>query len=142
MSDLLFQALKSAQLKVGDLQMTIRKLHMRIAQLSTSLKKSDPKNQKSGTKERLSDSDLRISHLAKHFGIMHEPFVTPSAFFVARPSVDSTHLDRYDSELSKIQGLTVELYEAVPDDLHEEIRLSPAFRKLVCDDILFGLAIY
>ena len=120
--DFLFQALKNAQLKISELQMTIRKLHMRIAELSTRLKKNDPKHQKSGNKEKLSDSDLCTSHLAKCFGVMHEPFVAQSAFLVARPSVDSTHPDRYHSELSKIQGITAELYEVVPDDLHDELK--------------------
>jgi hypothetical protein len=137
LSHFLFQALKNAQLKVSELQMTVRKLHMRIAELSTRLKKNDPKHQKSGNKEKLSDSDLRISHLAKLFGVMHEPFVPQSILLVARPSLDSTHPDRYHSELSKIQGMTAELYEVVPDDLHEEVKLSPAFRTLVCGKILF-----
>jgi hypothetical protein len=110
---------------------------MRIAELSTCLKKKDPKRQKSGNKEKLSDSDLCISHLAKRFGIMHEPFVAQSTFLVARPPMDSTHPDRYHSELSKIEGVTAELYEVAPEDLHEEIKLSPAFRTLVCCKILF-----
>jgi hypothetical protein len=116
--------------------MTVRKLQMRTAELSTRLKKNDPKYQKSGNKEKLSDSDLRISHLAKLFGVMHEPFIAQSIFLVARPPVDSTSPDRYHSELSKIEGMTAELYEVVPDDLHEEIMTSPAFRTLVCGKIL------
>lgn len=133
----MFEALKSAQLKVSQLQMTIRKLQMRNAELSTRLRKNNPKNQKSGDKVKLSDSDLRISHLAKLFGVMHEPFVAQSTFLVARPSGNSTHPDRYHSELSKIQGMTAELYEVIPDDLHEQIKLSPAFRTLVPSKILF-----
>lgn len=109
---------------------------MRIAELSTRLRKIDPKHQKSGNKEKLSDSDLRVSHLAKLFGVMHEPFVAQSVFLIARPSVDSTHPDRYQSDLSKVQGVTAELYEVVPDDLHEEIKSSPSFRTLVRDNIL------
>lgn len=104
---------------------------MRIADLSARLKKIDPKHQKSGNKEKLSDSDRRVSHLAKQFGVMHEPFVAQSVFLIARPSEDSAHPDRYHSELSKEQGVTAELYEMVPDDLHGDIKSSPAFRSLV-----------
>jgi hypothetical protein len=131
------QALKTAQLKVSELQSTNQKLHLRIAELSSRLKKNDPKHQKSGNKEKLSDSDLRISHLAKHFGVMHEPFVHQSMFLVPRPSMDSSHSDRYHSELSKAQGVTAELYDLVPEDLHESINSSPSFRTLVRGEILF-----
>jgi hypothetical protein len=109
---------------------------MRVVDLSTRLKKTDPKHQKSGNKEKLSDLDLQVSHLAKQFGVMHEPFVAQSVFLIARPSVNSTHPDRYQSELSKVEGVTAELYEMVPNELHKDIKLSPAFRTLVRYNIL------
>lgn len=62
---------------------------------------------------------------------MHEPFVPQSMFLDARPSVNSKHSDRYHSELSKAQGVTAELYEVIPADLHKDINSSPAFRTLV-----------
>lgn len=132
----MFQALKTAQLKVSDLQITVRSLQMRIADLSARLKNIGPKHQKSGNKEKLSDSDLRVSHLAKQFGVMHEPFVAQSVFLIAKPSVDSSHPDRYQSDLSKAEGVTAELYEVVPNELHKDIKSSPAFQKLVRYNIL------
>ena len=107
--------------------MTIRKLHMQNANLSTRLKKNSSKSQKAGTKERLVGKELHVSHLAKHFSVMHEPFVPQSALLVGRPSVDSMHPGRYDSEISRIQGITAELYEVIPKELHDEIKSSPAF---------------
>ena len=125
------------QLKVSDLQITVRSLHMRILDLSACLKNIDLKHQKSGNKEKLSDKDLQVSHLAKQFGIMHEPFIVQSVFLITKPSVDSTHPNRYQSELSKAQGVTAELYEVIPNELHKDIKLSPAFQKLVHYNILF-----
>ncbi|KAF8961519.1 hypothetical protein BDZ97DRAFT_1921203 [Flammula alnicola] len=126
-------ALKEAQLKVSELQMTIRKLYMQNADLSTRLKKNNPKacKNRDGNKEELSDSDKRVSQIAKLFGVMHEPFVTQPALLVERPPVDSAHPDRYKSDLSMLQGITAELYEVVPSDLHEDLKSSPAFRSLL-----------
>jgi hypothetical protein len=128
-----FQALKEAQLKVSDLQMTIRKLHMQNADLSMRLKesKSESNASSSGKKVRLSDLDLRISQFAKLFGVMHEPFVPLSALLVARPDRNSTHSSRYDSELSNVQGITAELYEVLPKEMHSDLKSSPKFRTMV-----------
>jgi hypothetical protein len=135
------QALKKAQLKVSELQSTKQKLHSRIAELSARLKKNDPKHEKSGNKEKLSDSDQRVSHLAKHFGVMYEPFVNQTMFLVPRPSVDSTHPDRYHSDLSEAQGVTAELYDLVPEDLHGSISTSPTFRTLVHGNFFLRIVI-
>lgn len=108
---------------------------MQNADLSTRLKKNSSKSRKAGTKDKLSDPDQRVSQFAKLFGIMHEPFVPQSALLVARPSVNSTHPGRYQSELSRIQGITAELYELVPEDLHEGMKSSPAFRALVRGEV-------
>jgi hypothetical protein len=104
---------------------------MQNADLSMRLKKKEPKTGKIGKKERLSDSDVRISQFAKLFGVMHEPFVPPSALLVMQPAVNSTHPSRYESDLSKVQGITAELYEVLPKDMHSELKLSPSFRSTV-----------
>ena len=98
------QALKEAQLKVNDLQFTVRKLHMDNANLATRIKELKSKStvNSSGKKARLSESDSLISQFAKLFGVMHEPFVPISALLVARPDMSSTSHGRYDSELSKV----------------------------------------
>jgi hypothetical protein len=127
------QALKEAQLKVSDLQMTVRKLHMQNADLSMRLKESKSDPSSSGKKVGLSGLDLRISQFAKLFGVMHEPFVPPSALLAARPdtSTSSTHADRYGSELAKVQGITAELYEVLPKEMHSDLKSSPKFRAAV-----------
>ena len=127
------QALKEAQLKVNDLQFTVRKLHMDNANLATRIKELKSKStvNSSGKKARLSKSDSRISQFAKLFGVMHEPFVPISALLVARPDMSSTSHGRYDSELSKVQGITAELYNVLPKDMHSDLKLSTKFRGMV-----------
>lgn len=128
------QALKEAQLKVNDLQITVRKLHMQNADLAMRLKalKGQSTTTSSGTKTKISESDTRISQFAKLFGVMHEPFIPPSAFLVECPNTSSAHPNRYESDLSKVQGITAELYEVLPNDMHLEIKSSPKFRSTVC----------
>lgn len=105
---------------------------MQNADLSMRLKESKgKKNTASGKKARTPESDARISQFAKFFGVMHEPFVPLSALLVARPDTSSTHPGRYDSELSKVQGITAELYEVLPTDFHSKMELNPKFRSTV-----------
>ena len=87
------QALKEAQLKVSDLQIMIRKLHMQNSNLSRHIKGLKNKgNISSGKKSKLSESDSCISQFAKFFGVMHEPFVPPSALLVTHPNISSTDI--------------------------------------------------
>jgi hypothetical protein len=113
--------------------MTVRRLHMRNAELSTRLKEKNKRSHKIGKKEKLSTLDLRTSRYAKLFGVMHEPFVDKMAFLSPRPNVDSTYPGRYQSDLSKIQGVTAELYEVLPEDMHDELQSSTNFQSLVSE---------
>ena len=63
----------------------------------------------------------------KHFGVMHEPFVLPLALLVEHPDTRSTDSSRYESELSKVKGITAELYEVFPKDMRPEIESSSKF---------------
>ncbi|KAH9476949.1 hypothetical protein JR316_0010865 [Psilocybe cubensis] len=124
------KALKKAQIKIGELQVTIRKLHIRNVELATYVMrfKKQKKSQKSKTSQ-LSNKDKRIAQLGRRFGIMNEPFVPPAAFLVARPSTFSTDAKRYESEMSQLNGVIAELFEEIPKDLHGDLKGSPDFRK-------------
>jgi hypothetical protein len=104
---------------------------MQNADLSMRLKESKSDPSSSGKKVGLSELDLCISQFAKLFGVMHEPFVPLSALLVARPDTSSTHSGRYDSELSNVQGITAELYEVLPKEMHSDLKSSPKFRTKV-----------
>jgi len=122
--------LREAQLKVSELQMTVRRFQIRHAVLSRRLKERNKGSRKS-RKENLSTKDLRTTRYAKLFGVMHEPFIDKTALLAARPEMDSTDPRRYQSDLSKIQGVTSELYETLPEDMHEELQTSTHFQSLV-----------
>ena len=65
---------------------------------------------------------------------MHEPFVDKIAFLSPQPNVDSTYPGRYQSDLSKIQGVTAELYEVLPKDMHDKLQSSTNFQSLVSEN--------
>lgn len=105
---------------------------MQNADLAMRLKESKGGSTASGGKKsKVSESDSRVSQFAKHFGVMHEPFVPPSALLVERPDTTSRDPRRYESELSKVKGITAELYEVLPNDMHSEMKSSPKFRNTV-----------
>jgi hypothetical protein len=116
----------------------IRKLSMQNSELSASLKELKKKKESTnstasgrGKRSKLSEQELHILHFAKLFGVMYEPFVPPSALQAKRPDMSSLSTGRYESELSKVQGITVELYEVLPKDMHSDLKTSPNFRSLV-----------
>jgi hypothetical protein len=111
--------------------MTIRRLCVQNAELSTRLREKSKGSRKSKKKENLSMLDQRTSRYAKLFGVMHEPFVDKTALLAPQPNVDSTDPGRYQSDLSKIQGVTAELYEMLPEDMHDELQSSTHFQSLV-----------
>ena len=111
--------------------MAVRRLLIQNAELSRSLKEKSKGSRKYGKKGNLSDPDMRISRYAKFFGIMHEPFVDKTALLAPWPKVDSTDRGRYQSDLSKIEGVTAELYEMLPEDMHDELQSSTHFQTLV-----------
>jgi hypothetical protein len=104
---------------------------MQNADLAMRLKESKGEGTASGKKSKPSESDSRISQFAKLFGVMHEPFVPPSALLVEHPDTSSTNPNRYESDLSKVKGITAELYEVLPKDMHPEMKSSPNFRNTV-----------
>ncbi|KAF8162343.1 hypothetical protein BJ912DRAFT_935489 [Pholiota molesta] len=143
------QALKDAQLKMNELQMLVRTLSARNADLTLrvgKLKKSRSTNAstsssapaKKGTKAKLPEGDQCISQAAKHFGVMHETFIPHSAFLVPAPALRSTDSGRYKSEDTKIQGITAELYEVLSADLHKRIAGDVDFRALFMKQLNAG----
>lgn len=122
--------LKEAQLKVSELQMLVRRFQIHNAELSRRLKEKT-KGSKRSTKENLSTMDLRTTRYAKLFGVMHEPFIDKSALLAPQPSTNSTDSSRYQSDLSKTQGVTAELYETLPIDMYDELERSTHFQSLV-----------
>lgn len=79
----------------------------------------------------LSDNDRLISQNAKKFGVMNEVFMPAGAFTAKRPPTNSMDSRRYDSDIGELQGMTAEIYENLPDELHDQMEFSIPFRNLV-----------
>ena len=62
---------------------------------------------------------------------MHEMFVPLAALAAKRPPTDSTFHGRYDSELAELHGTIAEIYETLPDEMHDELGTSIPFKNLV-----------
>jgi hypothetical protein len=62
---------------------------------------------------------------------MHEIFLLPAALGGKRPLTNSMDAGRYGSELAELNGMTAEVFEALPDDMHHELETSLPFRSLV-----------
>jgi hypothetical protein len=62
---------------------------------------------------------------------MNEVFMPLAALAVKRPLTNSMDPARYDSDIAELQGIICELYESLPDNFHDELENSVAFRNLV-----------
>jgi hypothetical protein len=120
--------LRDAQIQFGELRAELRKLRLENATLTAnqpkrrSAKKVPPELLKYGEE---------IAALGRKFGVMMEPWVDPAAFGKPRPDVSPTDKDRYQSDLSMLQGVVAELYEFVPGRFHEMMERHSYFGNQV-----------
>ena len=127
------QALKSAQIKVGELQDQVKNLLLKNSELRANLK---GKKNARGSCSVLSDNEKLIAQHAKKFGVMNEVFMSTGAFVAKRPLTNSMDPGWYDSDIAELQGIIAEVYESLPVDFHDELENSIPFRNLVskfCD---------
>ena len=62
---------------------------------------------------------------------MNEVFLPVAAFTMKRPLTNSMDPGRYESETAALHGVVAEMYETLPDNFHDELETSIAFRTLV-----------
>jgi hypothetical protein len=102
---------------------------------NAALRREIPKPQQKGRKPKLSPAatkdDERIALFARKFNVMNELFVPNAAFLVDEPDFDSMDPNRYKSPATILQGVTIELFEEVPEDLHPNMREHGHFRDTV-----------
>lgn len=126
---LAFQALKTAQIKVGQLQDQVKQLLLKNSELRAKVKGKS--TQAAGSRKVLSGDEKLIAQYAKKFGVMNEMFMPPGALAVKRPLTTSMHSGRYESDLAELEGMIAEVYESLPENLHDDMENSIAFRNLV-----------
>jgi hypothetical protein len=79
----------------------------------------------------LNADEKLISQCAKKFGVMNEFFVLPAALTVKKPLTTSVDAGRYNSDTTALEGVIAEIYENIPESLHDDLANSIAFRDLV-----------
>lgn len=80
----------------------------------------------------------RVALLARKFGVMNEIFVEPKHFMIEKPDVDPyDSKTRYASPQSRMAGLTAEIFQEIPGNLHETMVNDSKFRDQVCEIIPF-----
>jgi hypothetical protein len=121
-----FQALKTAQIKVGELQEQVKRLHLKNSELRAQAKPG----KRTGSRRDLSGNEKLISQFAKKFTVMNEMFM-PSGLPMKKPLTNSMDTGRYDSDLAGMEGIIAEIYECLPESLHDDIANSIEFRNLV-----------
>ena len=121
-----FQALKTAQIKVGELQEQNQMLRLKNSELRAQAKPG----RRTDSRTPLIGNEKLISQFAKMFTVMNEMFM-PSGLPAQKPPTNSMHPGRYDSDLSAATGIIAEVYECFPESLHDDIANSVTFRNLV-----------
>jgi len=74
--------------------------------------------------------DDRIALHARKFCVLNEIFVPDAAFLTRDPNFDPMDPERYRTADSIRNGIIAELFEEVPDDLHEPMQESGSFRDM------------
>ena len=50
---------------------------------------------------------------------MNEIFILPGALTIKRPLTTSVDADRYNTDMTALEGITAEIYENIPESLHD-----------------------
>lgn len=123
--------LKDANLKVESQRQEIRKLKLEVATLRREIPKQSKKGGKSKQIPAVTDKDDRIALYARKFGVMNEIFVPAEVFLVPDPDFDAMDHHRYSTPENTLRGVTAELFEEIPKDLHPMMQEHTHFRDLV-----------
>lgn len=111
----------------------VKKLQIENATLRRNLKhsKTSMKNTKEEKDSEKTAEKQRISLHARKFCVMNEIFVPEAAFLTPNPDFDPLDQARYTSEDFMRKGVIAELFEEVPENLHEKMEFTGAFRDTV-----------
>ncbi|KAK7692930.1 hypothetical protein QCA50_004570 [Cerrena zonata] len=120
------EALKHSQL----LNITlVNKLHERNEEIDRLKANQRQRGRgKASTVPALVQHEDDIKRKAKQFAVMHELWLDNEVFQKPRPG-PMTVKDRYASEQARIQGITLQLYEFLPEHFHELLLRHKQFGK-------------
>jgi len=87
-----------------------------------------------GSHSVLSGNEKLISQCVKKFTVMNEMFM-PSGLPMQKLLTNSMHAGRYDSDLGTSEDIIAEVYECLPESLHNDIANSIVFQNLVSHNL-------
>jgi len=137
-SNIVYQALRKAQVALTALKLANRDLKVDIRTLRRSARQqpgahpADKRKRTTRNLETLSEEE-RIATCGRKFAVMNEFCVPQAAFMVNRhDGIVSDDPLRWHSEASALEGLIAELYEETPNELHDLLAHHTSFRGTVC----------
>ena len=124
------------KLEVRDLRIELRGLKKSAHQQLQAVQDApSPAGSDVGKRKRsttVSSQDDHINTCGRKFAVMNELYVPRGAFMVVRPAdVYSDDPHRWDSQTSAMRGVVAELYEEIPEDLHDMLAHHSSFRNKV-----------
>ncbi|EDR10581.1 uncharacterized protein LACBIDRAFT_317186 [Laccaria bicolor S238N-H82] len=121
-TDELKEALRDAHREINDAQRIISELKLELA--TAKVKKG---GQKVGASEELLSADQEIAKLARIYMLFHQPWVRADDFRNPKPSFESNSAERFSSDDNLKLGATMELYDCVPERLHDYMQSHSDF---------------
>ncbi|EDR02594.1 uncharacterized protein LACBIDRAFT_332186 [Laccaria bicolor S238N-H82] len=121
-TDELKEALRDAHREINDAQRIISELKLELA--TAKVKKG---GQKVGASEELLSADQEIAKLAQIYMLFHQPWVRADDFRNPKPSFESNSAERFSSDDNLKLGATMELYDCVPERLHDYMQSHSDF---------------
>ncbi|KDR65151.1 hypothetical protein GALMADRAFT_260311 [Galerina marginata CBS 339.88] len=126
------KALYAMHVSMDEREIENKKLQDRIHTLEAQVNEMKKSKEVEGTsKARRPVGDPEDDRIALHgrkFGIMNEPFVPDAAFLAPQPDCTSVDPARYSTPETALEGVIAELYEEIPEDLHEKLLNLTRFR--------------
>ncbi|EDQ99268.1 uncharacterized protein LACBIDRAFT_335193 [Laccaria bicolor S238N-H82] len=121
-TDELKEALRDAHREINDAQRIISELKLELA--TAKVKKG---GQKVGASEELLSADQEIAKLTRIYMLFHQPWVRADDFRNPKPSFESNSTERFSSDDNLKLGATMELYDCVPERLHDYMQSHSDF---------------
>ena len=110
--------------EIGDANHIIDTLKLELA--NAKVKKSH-KRTKSDTPEELLTADQEIAKLAQIYLLFHQPWIHTNDFCRSKPSFNFNNSEQYLTDDNMALGANAELYECIPECLHEYMKSHSNF---------------
>lgn len=110
----------------------IKALNLENASLLADAPKKSRRSKKALIPDEVADKKNVVMTLARMFSVMGAPWITTDSFGVPRPiGIHPFGPERYAFGATSEQGLSAELFQFIPDNLHEVMEKTTWFKETV-----------